>query len=86
MKIVNVASKSSTTTLSELIISGIGEGLQLKAIGAAAVNQAVKSIAIAEQKLTHEILTKFAFFEVTIEDKPKSGILITLKKGEHKNG
>ena len=80
MKVVNVASKSSTNDLADIIIASLDDEISLKAIGAGAVNQAVKAIAVASQKSEFALYCKVSFFNVTIDGQEKSGINLLIVK------
>lgn len=82
MYIINVASKSSTTELAQLILNS-KEEIELKAIGAAAVNQAIKGLAVAEQQSNFSYICTPSFFNVIIEGEEKSGIRLRIKKEEN---
>lgn len=81
MNIINVASKSSTNNLAELILNS-DEEVELKAIGAPAVNQAIKGLAVAEQQSNFSFICKPSFFNVIIDGQEKSGIRLRIKKEE----
>lgn len=80
---INVSSKSATGELAESILNALENQneVKLKAIGAGAVNQAVKGIAVASQRGIN-LKSSFAFFSVTIEGMEKSGIIISVEKEE----
>lgn len=80
MKVVNVASKSSTNDLADIIIASLEDGISLKAIGAGAVNQAIKAVAVATQRLDFVLMCKPSFFNVTIDGQEKSGINLLIVK------
>ena len=81
MYTINVASKSSTTDLAQLILNS-KEEIELKAIGAAAVNQAIKGLAVVEQESNFSYICTPSFFNVTIQGEEKSGIRLRIKKEE----
>jgi len=84
MQTINVSSKSSTGVLSEVILqhlSDYGE-VMLKAIGAGAVNQAAKGIAVAEQSCGTHLQTHILFFNAIIANTEKSGLVFEVKKGD----
>ena len=80
---INVSSKSSTNDLAELILKDMQNQNHavLKSIGAGAVNQAVKGIAVASQR-GGNLKTSFSFFSVNIEGIEKSGIIMRVEKEE----
>ena len=82
MNIVSVSSKSQTNSLANIIVDSIEEGITFKCIGAGAVNQAIKGIAVAEVRLQNSLICKPSFFNVILDEKEKSGISLEVKKEE----
>ena len=80
---INVSSRNSTGELAESILRSLESQnvAVLKAIGAGAVNQAVKGIAAASQR-GGNLKTEVSFFSVTIDGMEKSGIIMKVRKEE----
>lgn len=81
-KTFKVSSYSKVKSLSGAIIKSLEEDydVRLDAIGAGAVNQAVKAVAAAKQMTDIPFLSDIDFFDVSINGEQKSGIKITIKK------
>jgi len=82
MQTINVSSKSSTGMLAEIILQHLNEYgiIELRAIGAGAVNQASKGIAVAEQNCGIRLQVHISFFNVIIANTEKSGLVFEVKK------
>ena len=81
-KTFKVSSYSKVKALSVAIVKSLAEDydVRLDAIGAGAVNQAVKAVAAAKQMTDIPFLSDIDFFDVSINGEEKSGIKITIKK------
>ena len=81
-KTFKVSSYSKVKALSGAIIKSLEEDydVRLDAIGAGAVNQAVKAVAAAKQMTDTYFLSDIDFFDVTINGEQKSGIRISIKR------
>ena len=82
--LLRVSGSSSATSLASVIAHGIYEGkeLSLRAIGAAAVNQAVKALAIAQSYVGakgQRILVIPGFADVQMEDAVVSAIVLRVR-------
>ena len=81
-KTFKVSSYSKVKALSGAIAKSLAEDydVRLDAVGAGAVNQAVKAVAAAKQMTDIPFLSDIDFFDVSINGEQKSGIKITIKK------
>jgi stage V sporulation protein S len=84
MDIIKVAARSRSTAVAGAIAGVIRERSQaeVQAIGAGAVNQAVKAVAIARGYLTLDgidVICIPAFTEVEIEGKERTAIKLTVE-------
>ena len=81
-KTFKVSSYSKVKALSGAIAKSLAEDydVRLDAVGAGAVNQAVKAVAAAQQMTDIPFLSDIDFFDVSINGEQKSGIKITIKK------
>lgn len=84
MEILKVSAKSSPNLVAGAIAGVIREsgGVEVQAIGAGAVNQAVKAIAVAGAFLTDdqiEICCKPSFAEVSVNDEQRTAIKLVVK-------
>lgn len=81
-KTFKVSSYSKVKALSGAIIKSLEEDydVRLDAIGAGAVNQAVKAVAAAKQMTDTCFLSDIDFFDVSINGEQKSGIRISIKR------
>lgn len=82
--LLRVSGSSSSTSLASVVAHGIYEGkdLTLRAIGAAAVNQAVKALAIAQSYVGAKgmrILVIPGFADVKMEDAVVSAITFRVR-------
>lgn len=85
MKTINVASNVSTLGLAELLKNSIENSeVELKSIGAGAVNKAVKAIAVAKQQYDLALSCSPSFFNTEIDGQEKSGISLYVKIEEVK--
>ena len=75
-----VSAYSKVQSLSGAIIGAIGDGFspRLYAVGAGAVNQAVKACAVAKQRCEKKLCFDIDFFDAEIGEDTKSGIVITI--------
>ena len=75
-----VSAYSKVQSLSGAIIGAIGDGFspRLYAVGAGAVNQAVKAAAAAKQRCEKKLCFDIDFFDAEIGEDTKSGIVITI--------
>ena len=86
MEILKVASRSNPNSVSGAIVGAIEQGgvVELHAIGAGAVNQTVKAIAIArrmiEKNSTDGIKVIPGFLELRINGESKTGIRFIVEK------
>ena len=83
MSLIKVSARSRTASVAGAIAGVIRESGQadVQAIGAGAVNQAIKAIAIATGYLAEEdthVVCVPAFVEVTIDDQVRTAIKITV--------
>lgn len=81
-KVFKVSSYSKVKSLSGAIAKSLDEDYDviLNAVGAGAVNQAVKSIAVTKQMTDIPFLSDIDFFDAEISGEQKSGIKITIKR------
>lgn len=81
-KTFKVSSYSKVKSLSLAIVKSLSEDydVRLDAIGAGAVNQAVKAIAVAKQMTEAPFLSDIDFFDAEIGGEQKSGITISIKR------
>ncbi|MGD2078709.1 MAG: stage V sporulation protein S [Chloroflexota bacterium] len=84
MSIIKVSARSRTASVAGAVAGVIREAgrAEVQAIGAGAVNQAVKAIAIATGYLAEEdvhIICMPAFAEVMIDDQERTAIKITVE-------
>jgi stage V sporulation protein S len=84
MSIIKVAARSRSTAVAGAIAGVIREKnrAEVQAIGAGAVNQAVKAVAIARGYLTLDginVICIPAFIEVEIEGKERTAIRLTVE-------
>ncbi|MBQ5315192.1 MAG: stage V sporulation protein S [Oscillospiraceae bacterium] len=81
-KTFKVSSYSKVKALSVAIVKSLSEDydVRLDAIGAGAVNQAVKAAAAAKQMTDIPFLSDIDFFDVSISGEEKSGIRISIKR------
>ena len=81
-KTFKVSSYSKVKALSGAIAKSLAEDydVRLDAVGAGALNQAVKAVAAAKQMTDIPFLSDIDFFDVSINGEQKSGIKITIKK------
>ena len=81
-KTFKVSSYSKVKSLSLAIVKSLAEDydVRLDAIGAGAVNQAVKAVAAAKQMTDIPFLSDIDFFDVSINGEEKSGIRISIKR------
>ena len=84
MEVLKVSSKSAPNSVAGAIAGVIREKhcVELQAVGASAVNQAIKAIAIASGYLAPtgiELICKPAFVNVTIEEEDRTAIKIIVE-------
>lgn len=84
MEILKVSAKSSPNLVAGAIAGVIRDAgeVEVQAIGAGAVNQAVKAIAVAGSFLTEdqiEICCKPAFAEVSVNEEQRTAIKLIVK-------
>jgi stage V sporulation protein S len=84
MNVIKVSARSRTASVAGAIAGVIRESgkAEVQAIGAGAVNQAVKAIAIATGYLAEEdvhVVCVPSFVEVSIEDQERTAIKILVK-------
>ena len=84
MEVLKVSSKSAPNSVAGAIAGVIREKkcVELQAVGASAVNQAVKAIAIASGYLAPtgvDLICKPAFVNVTIEEEDRTAIKIIVE-------
>lgn len=84
MSIIKVSARSRTASVAGAVAGVVREAgrAEVQAIGAGAVNQAVKAIAIATGYLAEEdvhIICMPAFAEVMIDDQERTAIKITVE-------
>lgn len=87
MDILKVSAKSSPNSVAGAIAGLIKEGnkVEMQAIGAGAINQAVKAVAIARGFMVPtgvDISCMPCFVEVMIDDATKTGIKFTVETKE----
>lgn len=78
---MKVAASSKPNKVAGAIVGALRSNstVELYAVGASAVNQAVKAVAIATSFLNEKELTCVpGFCSVNLEDEPKTGIRITI--------
>lgn len=86
MEILKVASRSNPNSVSGAIAGAIEQDgvVELHAIGAGAVNQTVKAIAIArrlvEESESHQLKVIPGFMELDIDGEKKTGIRFIVEK------
>lgn len=86
MEVLKVSSKSNPGSVAGALASLIKEHstLEMQAIGAGAVNQAIKAIAIARGFVTPsgiDLICIPSFTEISIDDEDRTGIKIIVKRG-----
>ena len=84
MEVLKVSSKSAPNSVAGAIAGVIREKhcVELQAVGASAVNQAIKAIAIASGYLAPtgvELICKPAFVNVTIDEEDRTAIKIIVE-------
>ena len=84
LEVLKVSSKSTPNSVAGAIAGVIREKhcVELQAVGASAVNQAIKAIAIASGYLAPtgiELICKPAFVNVTIEEEDRTAIKIIVE-------
>lgn len=84
VEVLKVSSKSAPNSVAGAIAGVIREKhcVELQAVGASAVNQAIKAIAIASGYLAPtgiELICKPAFVNVTIEEEDRTAIKIIIE-------
>ncbi len=81
-KIFKVSSYSKVKSLSLAIAKSLAEDYDviLNAVGAGAVNQAVKAVAAVKQMTDISFLSDIDFFDAEINGEQKSGIRIIIKR------
>ena len=84
MSIIKVSARSRTASVAGAVAGVVRENgrAEVQAIGAGAVNQAVKAIAIATGYLADEdlhVVCVPSFAEVTIDDQERTAIKITVE-------
>jgi len=87
MDLIKISGTSRTSAAAGAIAGVIRESsvAEVQAIGAQAVNQAVKAIALANRYLQRDsiqILTTPEFVDITIEDKVRTAIRFTVENRE----
>lgn len=87
MNVLKVSSKSRVNLVAGSISKSLreSESCQVKAIGAGAVNQAIKAIAVAKQYLVEDKINIYCvpeFTSVSIENQNETAIIINVYKGE----
>ena len=85
MEVLKVSSKSEPKSVAGAIAAIVrnGESVEVLAIGASAVNQAVKSIAVARGYVTPngiDLVSYPAFSQIEIEGKEKTSIKFVVEK------
>lgn len=85
MTTLKVSSKSKPNSVAGAIAGSIRDNnvVEIETIGAGAVNQAVKAIAIARGYLAPtgiDIVCQSAFREITVDGAAKTGIVLTVEK------
>ncbi len=84
MEVLKVSSKSAPNSVAGAIAGVVREKkcVELQAVGASAVNQATKAVAIARGYLAPtgiDLICKPAFVNVTIEDEDRTAIKIIVE-------
>ena len=81
-KIFKVSSYSKVKSVAVAIAKSLDENcaVRLDAVGAGAVNQAVKAVAAAKQMTDTPFLSDIDFFDAEISGEQKSGIRISIKR------
>ncbi|GAB4533910.1 MAG: stage V sporulation protein S [Anaerolineales bacterium] len=84
MELIKVSGNSRTSAVAGAIAGVIREHgrADVQAIGAQAVNQAVKALALAQRYLKRddlEILMRLEFVDITIEDKVRTAIRFSIE-------
>ena len=84
MDILKISAKSSPNSVAGAIAGLVKENgkAEMQAIGAGAINQAVKAVAIAKGFVAPsgmDLVCSPAFTEVTIDNEDKTGIKITIE-------
>ena len=84
MDILKISAKSSPTSVAGAIAGLVKENgkAEMQAIGAGAINQAVKAVAIAKGFVAPsgmDLVCSPAFTEVTIDNEDKTGIKFTIE-------
>ena len=84
MEILKISSKSNPNSVAGAIAGLVKESskAEMQAIGAGAINQAVKAVAIAKGFVAPsgmDLVCSPAFTEVTIDNEDKTGIKITIE-------
>ncbi len=84
MEVLKVSSKSAPNSVAGAIAGVVRDKkcVELQAVGASAVNQAIKAIAIARGYLAPtgiDLICKPAFVNVTIEDEDRTAIKIIVE-------
>ena len=84
MELLKISSKSNPNTVAGAIAANIKESgkSELQAIGAGAINQAIKAIAIARGFVAPsgiDLICVPAFAEVTVENEGKTGIKLIVE-------
>lgn len=85
MQILKVSSKSNSNALAGAIAGLIKENqrVELQAIGAGALNQAVKAVAIARGYVAPagvDLICIPAFAEITVDNEDRTGIKLIVKE------
>ncbi|HBY96909.1 MAG TPA: stage V sporulation protein S [Chloroflexi bacterium] len=85
MEVLKVSARSRSTAVAGAIAGVIREGTtaEVQAIGAGAVNQAVKAVAIARGYLAEDnidIVCVPAFVEIDIEGQERTAVKITVER------
>ena len=85
--VLKVSSKSNPNSVAGAIAGLIREydKVELQAIGAGALNQAIKAVCIARGYVAPvgiDLICIPAFVDINVEDEDRTGIKIIIKKGE----
>ena len=80
MESIKVASKTKAKELSDNILGLLPEEISLDCIGAGAINQAIKAVAIINESGNLKISCSPQFFLTYIRGEEKSGIKLFLKE------
>lgn len=86
--VLKISSKSNPNSVAGAIAASVLEGnkkIELQAIGAGAINQAVKAIAIARSFVAptgYDLLCIPAFCTVIVENEEKTGMKFIIKEGK----